>query len=346
MRAEINKQFLEENKIIEKIKSLFLDEYGIKVIDIQPLGQGVGSVVLKIVTSEKKYAIKICMYPERSEKVISEFSIRKDLNKFGFEFVPESLCIDRNVFEYGAVVFDYVESISIDFTDKKILSKLAQTLSKLHAHSFKKIPDGYKVLQDHFSYLKELVDKTVTNYDYIINEYINQGMKLALLELDSYLVSKRTKFTHGLIGLCHDDVASNLIIDPNEKIWLVDWENSCIGDIVDEIVSTTFGLNLDKKLSQYFYNSYQEVFPPAKNINFLEIGDIYLEMGPIYDICWGLDFLDTNLKRGLQPEFYFNEIKKQLIEIKSKFSSKTYDYFEKGIKNININSLLSQKIDR
>ncbi|MHA2089178.1 MAG: phosphotransferase family protein, partial [Promethearchaeota archaeon] len=157
---------------------------------------------------------------------------------------------------------------------------------------------------------------------------------------------KRTKFTHGLIGLCHDDVASNLIIDPNEKIWLVDWENSCIGDIVDEIVSTTFGLNLDKKLSQYFYNSYQEVFPPAKNINFLEIGDIYLEMGPIYDICWGLDFLDTNLKRGLQPEFYFNEIKKQLIEIKSKFSSKTYDYFEKGIKNININSLLSQKIDR
>jgi len=61
MRTEINEQYLLENKVYEKIKSLFLDKCGLKVIDIQPLGQGVGSVVLKINPSDRAYAIKICM---------------------------------------------------------------------------------------------------------------------------------------------------------------------------------------------------------------------------------------------------------------------------------------------
>ena len=77
MRTEINEQYLEENKIFEKIIILFSEKYGLDVTDIQPLGQGVGSVVLKVNASNKAYAIKISMYPERSEKVIGEFSIRK-----------------------------------------------------------------------------------------------------------------------------------------------------------------------------------------------------------------------------------------------------------------------------
>ncbi|MHA2280985.1 MAG: hypothetical protein ACXAC5_09045 [Promethearchaeota archaeon] len=345
MRTEINKQYLKENKVYDKIKSLFLDDYGLEVIDIQTLGQGVGSVVLKIVTSEKNYAIKICMYPERSEKVIGEFSIRKKMIKLGLDFVPESLWIDRNTFEYGAVVFDYVDGFSPDFTNKKNLSKLVRILSKLHINNLTKIPDGYQVLQNNLKYLKDLVAKTITNYNYIINDNIKQGMKLAFLELESSFVSKRAKFTQGLFGLCHDDVASNCLIDPKEKIWLVDWENSCVEDIVNEVVYIAFGLKLDRKLREYFYKSYQEVFPPAKNINFLEVGEIYLEMEPIYNICYGFDFLDVNLRRNLHPEFYYNEIKKLVNKLRLKFSSETCEYFEKGIININVNSLISQKFD-
>lgn len=342
MRTEINEQYLEENKIFEKIIILFSEKYGLDVTDIQPLGQGVGSVVLKVNASNKAYAIKISMYPERSEKVIGEFSIRKKMNKLGLDFVPESLWIDTYTFEYGAVVFDYIDGFSPDFKKRKNISKLVRILSKLHIHNITKIPDGYQVLQDHFKYLKDLVFNTITNYDYIINEYIKRGMKLALSELDRFLASKKTLFTHGLSGLCHGDVASNCIIDPSEKIWLVDWENSCVEDIVDEIVYITFGLKLDKKLRAYFYKEYQEAFSPAKNINFLEIGEIYLEMGPIYDICYGLDFLDVNLRRNLQPRFYYNELEKQLKKIKCIFSSETYDYFKRGIMNININALISQ----
>ena len=285
------------------------------------------------------------MYPERTEKVIGEFTIRKEMNNLGLDFVPESLWIDTNTFEHGAVVFDYIDGFSPDFSKKENLRKLAQILSELHSHSLKKIPDGYQVLQNHFKYLKDLVLNTITNYDYIINDYIKQGMKLALLELKMELASKKAVFTHGLFGLCHGDIASSCIIDPLEKIWLVDWENSNVEDIIDEIVYTAFGLKLDKKLRVYFYKSYQEVFPSAKNINFLEVGEIYLEMEPIYNICWGFDFLDVNLRRKLQPEFYLNEIKKQLKGLKLNFSSETYDYFEKGILNIKINSLISQKID-
>lgn len=53
MRTEINEQYLKENKIYEKIRSLFSNRRGLEVIAIQPLGQGVGSVVLKIDTSDK-----------------------------------------------------------------------------------------------------------------------------------------------------------------------------------------------------------------------------------------------------------------------------------------------------
>jgi len=337
MRAEINKQYLKENKIYDKVKSLFSNNYGLDVMDIQPLGQGVGSVVLKINTLEKDFAIKICMYPERTEKVIGEFSMRNKMINLGLDFVPKSLWIDRNIFENGAVIFDYIDGISPDFTKKQNLYKLAQVLSKIHIHNLKRIPDGYQVFQDHFKYFKGLVLKISTKYDHIVNVDIKKGMKLALSELNQSFTAKRSKFTHGLIGLCHDDVASNCIIDPKEKIWLVDWENSCVEDIVEEIVYTTFDLDLNKTLKTYFIDSYQESFPQSKNINFLEIGEIYLEMVPIFNICWGIDFLDVNLRRNLQPEFYVNEIKKSVKGLKHKFSPETYKYFERGIRNLNIN---------
>ena len=123
MRAEINKQYLKENKIYDKVKSLFSNRYGTDIMDIQPLGQGVGSIVLKISTSERNFAIKICMYPERKEKVIGEFSIRKKMINIGLDFVPEPLWTDTNIFEHGAVIFDYIEGDSPDFTKKQNLHK-------------------------------------------------------------------------------------------------------------------------------------------------------------------------------------------------------------------------------
>ncbi|MFX1281957.1 MAG: phosphotransferase, partial [Promethearchaeota archaeon] len=307
MRAELNEQYLKENKIYDKVKSLFSNKYGLDVIDIQPLGQGAGSIVLKVNTSEKNFAIKICMYPERSKKVIGEFAVRKNLINLGLDFVPRPLWIDKEIFNHGAVVFNYIEGNSPDFSNEDNLRKLAQVLSKLHKHYLKIIPDGYQVFQDHFKYLKDLVFKITTKYDYIVNDDIKHGLELALSSLVTILESKRNQFTYGLIGLCHDDVASNCITDPNEKIWLVDWENTCIEDIVEEIVYTAFGLDLNEATKSFFFDAYQKAFPKAKGINFLEVGKIYLELEPLLNICWGFDFLAVNLKRNLQPKFFINE---------------------------------------
>ena len=295
IEERIQKFFKKHNKTVEKISFL---------------GKGEGSRVYRIDTPNRTYCMKTALFPKRSKKVLNEAKIRNKFIHFGLTFVPRSLFVDRNTFPHGAVFYDYIDGIKPDFTTKDALAQMAKCLAEIHKLDFYTTQKGLEQIWKNHQFLKEVTESILRRYPHLVNEKIAMAFSKAI-DVYKNLIEKNTEFfAIGISSILHGDIGDNCLMDTQGKLWLIDWENSEYGDIIDELSGFVYYAVKDEELQNFFFQEYQKHFKPAREIPLKQLYKVYSSVYPVLNICWGIDQLDSNLIHELEPKRKLDDIVK------------------------------------
>ena len=328
MRKEMKKM---DPKIVQKPAIEFFNSLGKKIEEISFLGKGEGSAVYKIKTAEQVYCLKTALFPERSKKVLNEAKIRQEFIDKGLSFVPPPMYIDQQYFEYGAVFYDFIDGTEPNFNSRKDLSQMAKYLAEIHKLDYEVIADGKAQIWKNYQSLKEVIESIQKRYSHLLNDNINHAFSKVLEEYKLYIENSNESISVGISSILHGDVSDNCIIDMNGKLWLIDWENSEYGDVLDEIFGFVFYAVKDELLREFFYKEYKKHFQQAQELNFNQLFQIYSMAFPVFNICWGIDQLDSNMIHNLEPKRKLNDILHSARNWSKYFSKNTSEIILQGV---------------
>ena len=310
-------------KTIEKRTTQLLKEHNERIMNIEFLGRGEASAVFKIVTEKTIYALKTALYPERTQKILNEAKIRTKFIDKGVECVPAANFTDQEYFKNGAVIFDYAEGEHSDYHDEATIKKIARNLASIHSVEYDVIQDGFKQMKKNHQFLRKTMNHIETDYPNLLNDKISKAFSFALDEYETIINENKDLFPFGLSGIMHGDLGGHFITDTNGKVWLVDWENSEYGDLIEEVCTFIFESDINTDMRDVFFKEYKAHFTPASGLNFEEIGYFYIFPIPAYNVCWGIDQLNTNLFYKLEPERKLFDIRKSAENWKRFFTEST-----------------------
>lgn len=310
-----------------------LEKIGKNVLEILFLGKGEASIVYKVTTDDKIVVLKTALYPERKNKVLREVNIRKDFINKGINCIPPPLYVDETIFRNGAVIYEYIEGTKPIFRDENLIRQMADNVADIHQKKYELISDGLQNVEKLYSSLDQTINMIKTKYLNLLSPSIELAMNQALVELQDKVQENKTLSTAGINALLHGDLTDNFILDKRNKIWLIDWENSEYGDVIGEL-SYFSRINLNEWGRSIFYNEYQKAFPLTKNIQFEELFTIYDPFFAVFDICWGIDQLDMNLRQNLEPERKIKDLLITAKEWETFFEEQTSKALKEGIESL------------
>lgn len=326
-----------DDDILSSSYNLFIS-LGYEVTDISFVGKGEGSKVYKVNTLQGIFCLKLAQYPGRKEKILNEASIRSMFLGYGLGFVPAPIHTDEIYLPYGGVIYEFVEGTSPDLTKQTILKQVAEKLSQIHRLNYEVISDGFSLLEEQRTFLQKTKERLSDNYPDLFNDSILGAFDKVFVEVDHYFSIEKSLDWVGLRGLLHDDVSDNFIEDTKGLIWFIDWENAQMGDIVEEVV-TWVGPRLSPMRKKLFYDYYRGSFPEAKRILFERIEPLYLKLVPAFDICWGIDFLATNIEHNLEPDRKLRDLLSTAHWLREFYSAETAEQMIKGVEELRRNLL-------
>ncbi len=326
---------IDPSTIEEPVYNLFKDKDE-QLKDISFLGRGEASAVFKITTNENTYALKTALYPERTKKILNEANIRQRFIDKGVQCVPAPIYVDQKFFKNGAVLFDFAEGLHSDYQDESIIKKMARNLADIHNVDYEVIPDGYEQMKKNHLALKKTMNHMETDYPHLMNPDISEAFSMALAEYENLIDKNRDLLPFGISGIMHGDVEGHFITDPQGKVWLVDWENSEYGDLVEEISTFIFYIDIEEKLRKIFFKEYKKHFPPASELDLEKIGYFYIFPLPAFNVCYGMDQLDTNLIYKLEPERKLLDVNTSAKNWKKFFTESTSNLIEKGVNELTL----------
>ncbi|MCG3225401.1 MAG: aminoglycoside phosphotransferase family protein [Candidatus Heimdallarchaeota archaeon] len=331
------KRFKEIDPItIEEPATNLFKKLGMEIGEIFFLGRGEASAVFKITTNDTIYALKTALYPERTQKILNEAKIRNDFIDKGVQCVPAPRYVDQEFFKNSAVVFDFAEGVHSDYQDEATIKKMASTIADIHNVDYEIIPDGLEQMKKNHQALKKTMNHIETDYPHLMNPSISKAFSLALDEYETIIDENKDLFSFGISGILHGDLGGHFITDSQGKVWLIDWENSEYGDIVEEICTFILYSDIGEDLQKTFFKEYKTHFPPASELNLERIGYFYVCVMPAFNLCWGMDQLDTNLVHKLEPERKLLDVKKSAKNWSKFFSKETALLILEGISELTL----------
>jgi thiamine kinase-like enzyme len=212
------------------------------------------------------------------------------LNGFG----PKNYLIDHSNYNY--ILSEFAEGKTLELKDtknKKILQDLGIILSKVHKatppkenyQEFSQFTFGQKWYQ---SALKEK-DKTIGPS--VLKEAYSHWVKINE-EVNKLPIKK---------SMLHNDPNLRNVLLNNDKIILLDWELSGIGDPRKEIVHVCAWYGLNDELMNAFLTGYYDRVPTNKELQILK----KLKTQILLEFAWvGLSTLKADLDQATWDKYY------------------------------------------
>ena len=129
-----------------------------------------------------------------------------------------------------------VEGSKPVFDNEMTIRQMARILSSIHQIKYQMIEDGESNVQLLFNSLRETITTIIEKYSTLVNDLIQTAFTNTLQEFCEMVEKKNKKKQPGIQAQLQGDVSDNFIIDEQNKIWLIYWENSEFGDIIEELV--------------------------------------------------------------------------------------------------------------
>ncbi|MCG3220021.1 MAG: hypothetical protein H7641_01470, partial [Candidatus Heimdallarchaeota archaeon] len=223
-----------------------------------------------------------------------------------------------------------------DYRDESTIKKMARNVADIHNVEYEIIADGLEQMRKNHQALKKTMNHIKVDYPHLMNSKISEAFSLALDEYETLIDENKSSFPFGISGILHGDLGGHFITDSKDKVWLVDWENSEYGDIVEEVCTFIFYSDIEENLRKIFFDEYKNHFTPASDLDFERIGYFYIFPMPAFNLCWGMDQLDTNLVYKLEPERKLVDVNKSAKNWKNYFTETAANLIEEGINELTL----------
>lgn len=212
----------------------------INISFIEKLG-GLSSENYKVSYNNNDYFVKICIADYLHTDRINELSILNKVSKIN---------LAPNIYYFsnksGNMITSWIDGTMPsldDFNSSNFLNMLSNSLKSLHNLKCEKQFNPFNDIRKRIEICKDL------------NLPLPKSINI-LLEFLTYIEYKLNKSP--LIGLCHNDLnASNIILTSN-KLYLVDYEYSSMGDIFFDLatISWFFSEKSRKDLLKFYFGEY------------------------------------------------------------------------------------------
>lgn len=191
------------------------------------------------------------------------------LNLVNSKFITPSIIYHNK--ESGILLSKYIENSQIDEKTPdniNFMRELTKTLKTLHNLKCERLFDPINEIKINISKLKEI------NYNFIVN------IDLIINKLDE--ISLRVK-EDVILGLCHNDLNPSNILYSNHKVYLIDFEYSCMCDIYFDL-ATFCWLLTDTQKNMFIENYFGYTSNTIKN----KLND-YLFIVKLNNAIWSIN---------------------------------------------------------
>ncbi|WP_160673632.1 aminoglycoside phosphotransferase family protein [Clostridium sp. C8-1-8] len=198
------------------------------VNNIVPIEEGMSTSNYMVKTNDKRYLLKV--YPKNNDHSDVEISAYKYAHNI--INVPEVLYLDKSkiLVDYTYAIFQYIDGLSLReyiSKNKGISEKLAYNIGKMLGGLHRK-EYAHTALLDVDLGIKKQITQFKDQYKYFLNgipgKHLNPKVKQALeyfINNYDHMISKiaeKNVFCHG------DFIPSNILVDFNDNIWIIDFE--------------------------------------------------------------------------------------------------------------------------
>jgi len=186
------------------------------------------------------------------------------------------------IFRYTSnnLIMNWIDGYHLNRFDAILISNLVNNIQKIKLN-------GINV----FDIKREL--------EICLNYHDNKLMPYLHMMINKYLPDYTKPST---LVLCHLDIHNeNILIDNDNKPYLIDWEFTCMGDPLLDIASYTITENLSKEDMELLFNSYNVL---GKKCNWID----YITICRLIGIYWTF----WHIKRSIDEKItlsYFNNIR-------------------------------------
>lgn len=222
------------NMDIKKIIDLFAEyDKHFEILNYTPINVGCRNSNYKVHTNKGYFLLRICPLNDisyKKERTISQFF-------HGYINVPKLLFVsENNITQRICLIYEYIHGISMqemliqggNFEDS-IIIQVAESASYIHTHD---IINNGEFDNDYPPFL--------TWYDLflekeIVTERIGKEIKNRVKTLIAHKKSSLYEIDKQICFIHSDFRPANMLIDKNNRIWIVDWEFSGFGHSLADI---------------------------------------------------------------------------------------------------------------
>lgn len=297
-----------DQNIIKWIKTI----YGIEVIKIEflPLGADMNASIYKAIAHDKSYFVKIKW--ERNHN--NSLEIVELLYKAGIQVIPAVKTIDgkltQHIENFTLIVYPFVEGqdgISRHLTDDQ-WHKLGQSLRQLHEIDVPSVIRNQIRHETYSSKWREIVRSLLIQIEKVkiqdeialkLSNFIKERISIiSRLVNRAEALSQKVREQSPELVLCHSDIhGGNVLIDENNSIYIVDWDDPIMAPKERDLMFIGGGVaNVwnNPNEEQLFYKGYGETIINKTILAYYRheriVEDIALYMqGLLFDSAGGED---------------------------------------------------------
>ncbi len=251
-----------EKKLKEGILPGVSDDFSISFFK-----KGGGNLLYLIETIEKKYIARINDYAPKNEWQVKAHEEKVLLMLSGKNIAPEIYFLDDSESELHQHynIIEYIEGETLETVSNHHAKQLAQVLKKLHkSFAFDRAGDSIPP-EDELPYECEIFDEFSGGEDKNIEKYSELSGIKEVIPLYQETEKRLGDWFHQLsifngiseFCLCHADLKKeNIIVTPNDEVFLIDWEYSGV-DIPETDIGRLFsGCQFSDEQLELFLKEY------------------------------------------------------------------------------------------
>lgn len=158
----------------------------------------------------------------------------------------------------GTLISTFIEGTTLSadqLRNKEQLQRVVEVMKKYHKMPYQQQLDDKPI----FDKLRLMLSYSQQYEDSVLNKDEATAIGTFIDQAEDYFAPKEGCYA----GLCHCDLFPPNFIDDGAKLWLIDWEYACWGNILFDLANLSSELDLDKNgtntlLELYFGQEWQE----------------------------------------------------------------------------------------
>lgn len=271
----------------------------------EPLNGGLSNETHIVTWNEEKYVVKI-NFSQSDYHSLTRITEMLAQSKAAALGIAPKVLSDSNQSEYSITEFITGHLMEHEeIVDKNNIKKIAEVLRQVHSI------EGVERKSSVFDLIEGYM-QGISKFDILLPEGLSD-----ILNKTDKIRNRRSLDTRNNHKYCHNDILSNNLLFDGNKITVIDWELSGIGDPYMDLGSLPYSNNFHEEENTLLLKEYFGYYDEEMKLNL----DDMRYVGMVREVVWALFYAGFN-KKSVNHDFdYYGAANYALDRIKNGYLS-------------------------